>query len=96
MRFAGLYLLLFLIAPDALAASTAEVRYVSIENNCPPKKIEVYNQKVGDQAEVTYRVECDNEKSVDETAKTASSIIIRCRYNLCSFVRPVLPTTEAQ
>lgn len=86
-NFIALGMLLFGGALTA-HASTSEVRYVAMENNCSPKKIEVYNQKVGDQAEITYLVECNLPKTVDETAKTPSAILIRCRYNLCAFVRP--------
>lgn len=74
----------------AFAASTSDVRYVALENNCPPKKIEVYNQKVGGQAEATYRVECALPKQKDESQKTADAILIRCRYDLCTFLRPEL------
>ncbi|MBI1272853.1 MAG: hypothetical protein GC131_02060 [Alphaproteobacteria bacterium] len=93
VRIAAIFFMLsLLLAAGALteahAASTADVRYVAIENNCTPKKIEVFNQKVGDNAEVTYRVECNLPKARDETSKTASAIHIRCRYDLCAFVKP--------
>ena len=72
-------------------AGQAEVRDVARLNNCPPKKIEVYQQALGAMGETIWRVECVLPKTVGTASATptANAILIGCVQNLCEFLRPV-------
>jgi len=98
LRFAAIILMIALmaIATQARAASNAEVRDVAISYNCPPKKIEVYNQSVGTNSQTVYRVECALPKAKDESSKTASAILITCDLSLCAYTRAVMAEDTAQ
>lgn len=69
-------------------AGQAEAREVARLNNCPPKKIEVYQQSLGAEGHTVYRVTCNMPKAADETSKGADTLLIGCRGSLCELLRP--------
>lgn len=77
-----------LCAHPALAGQ-AEVREVALNNNCTPKKIEVFQQQMGDSGQTTYRVTCVVPKAVGltEGSVPADSILVACTYNLCQYLQ---------
>ncbi len=72
----------------AVHADQATVKEVARINNCPPKKIEVYQQSMGQEGETVYRVECNMPKAVGGTAPTANALLIQCKDSLCELLRP--------
>jgi hypothetical protein len=91
MRLALLPILLYALigATDAKAA-TAEAREVARINNCPPKKIEVYQQTLGNEGKTIYRVECNLPKAKEDNAiQTADALLVQCNGSLCALLRPV-------
>jgi len=75
-------------AHDVLAGP-AEARDVARLNNCVPKKVEVYQQKMGAGSQTIYRVACTEPKTVDENApKMAEAMLVRCDGSLCEMLRP--------
>lgn len=70
-------------------AGQAEAREMARMNNCPPKKVEVYRQNVGEWGETIYRVECVMPKQVDATASgpQASALLVVCANALCRPLR---------
>ena len=87
---------LILALPSPAFAGQAEVRDVARVNNCPPKKIEVYQQILGDAGETVYRVECVLPKVVggDKDAPQPSAMLISCVQNLCIMLRPIADTKK--
>lgn len=90
------FLLIFLVSAQACATGQAEVRDVAVANNCPPKKIEVFRQSIGEDAETIWRVECNLPKTKDGNAQKISAILVHCRYALCAFLHPVIEEGKAQ
>jgi hypothetical protein len=94
MRF-GLYSLLALFvfaSPLTAHADMPEAKEVARINNCPPKKIEVYQQSLGSEGKTIYRVECTLPKTVggDGSAPKASALLISCDDTICTLLRPVM------
>lgn len=85
-------LFVFILALTGQAsAGQAEVRDVALSNNCPPKKIEIYKQSVGN-GPVIYRVQCTLPKTVgtaESTGKAPDALLIGCTQNLCDVLQPV-------
>jgi len=72
------------------SASPAEAREVARINNCAPKKIEVYLQKIGGGSQTIYRVDCIPPKMVGENLpKLASTMLVQCNGSLCEMLRPM-------
>lgn len=65
----------------------AEVRDAAMQNNCPPKKIEVLRQTIGSAGETSYQVECNLPKAKEQAAGAVTSIVIKCQMNLCQTMR---------
>ncbi|MDD5587379.1 MAG: hypothetical protein PHY92_10585 [Alphaproteobacteria bacterium] len=85
-----LFLLYALFGTTEVFAAAAEAREVARINNCPPKKIEVYQQTLGNEGKTIYRVECNLPKAKDENAvQTADALLVQCNGSLCSLLRPV-------
>lgn len=100
MRFPlALVLLLLSWNSPTYAASAAQAREVARLNNCPPKKIEVFQQTLGKDGETVYRVACNLPKSKDTNeataASTASTLLIACNGDLCTLLRAV-PDNEGK
>ncbi len=71
-------------------AATADAREVARLNNCPPKKIEVYQQSLGAAGKTIYRVTCNLPKAADqEAAPMADAILVQCAGSLCSMMNSV-------
>ncbi|NBX73876.1 MAG: hypothetical protein EB121_08710 [Alphaproteobacteria bacterium] len=85
-----LVLLIFLLLPVWAVAGLPEVRQTALDQGCTPKKIEIYSQEVGQNAQMIYQVECNVPKTVGDQTKTTNAILIRCRLDLCNFYRPVV------
>jgi len=69
-------------------ADQAEAREVARINNCPPKKIEVYQQSLGPEGQTVYRVTCNLPKAADDKSKSADTLLIGCHDSLCELLRP--------
>jgi hypothetical protein len=69
-------------------ADQAEVKEIARNNDCLPKKIEVYQQSLGDEGQTIYRVQCNMPKVVDEASKGPDELLISCRDTLCELLRP--------
>lgn len=92
MRVAKFLFLLYLLigAGAAQAASSSDAREVARNYNCPPKKIEVFQQSLGREGKTVYRVECNLPKAKDENAvQTANALLVQCNGNLCTLLRSV-------
>jgi hypothetical protein len=91
MRKAVVFLFLFTLITGAEAkAASADAREIARLNNCIPKKIDVYQQTLGNEANTIYRVECNLPKTADEKASpSASAVLIQCAGSLCEFLRPL-------
>lgn len=71
-------------------ADQAEAREVARLNNCPPKKIEVYQQSLGAESTTVYRVDCNLPKATGETAgNRPDTLLISCDGSLCALLRPL-------
>lgn len=84
-------LTLALFSSVAMAGETSQAREVARMNNCPPKKIEVFQQALGNSAKVTYRVDCIMPKATgtkDSKEKPPESILVSCEGGLCDYLRP--------
>ena len=82
----------FLLCAAAAYADQPEAREVARLNNCPPKKIEVYQQSLGSEGATIYRVECTLPKTVGASANAAAmpdALLISCDKSLCELLRPV-------
>lgn len=83
------------LCPLPCHAGTAEARDIARLNNCLPKKVEIYQQKMGGDAQTIYRVECIEPKVVNENApKMASAMLVRCDGSICEMLRPFDTTTK--
>jgi len=91
MRLAFSFLLMYFLAGTSCALAAApEAREVARINNCSPKKIEVFQQTLGNEGKTIYRVECNLPKSKDEeTVQTADALLVQCKGSLCALLRPV-------
>jgi hypothetical protein len=79
------------LAVQPAYADQATVKEVARNNNCPPKKIEVYQQSLGPEGETVYRVECNLPKMVGDQSpgSAANALLIGCHDSLCELLRPV-------
>ncbi len=68
-------------------AGLAEVRDAARQSNCPPKKIEVLRQSVGNSNETLYQVECNLPKPKEAKADQTNRITVKCQLNLCQVGR---------
>lgn len=82
-------LLISLYGTDCFAAP-ADAREVARMNNCSPKKIEIYQQKMGGDSSTLYRVECIPPKIVGENIlPMPTSMLVQCDGSLCKMMRPL-------
>jgi len=77
------------LASLAHAATQADAREIARINNCPPKKIDVYQQSLGPNGETIFRVDCLMPKSQGDTGPTADALLIKCDQTLCTLLRPL-------
>ena len=78
-----------MMAAPLQASSLADAREIARINNCPPKKIEVYQQSLGIEGQTIYRVDCNMPKATGETAEGANAVLIGCKDSLCTLLRPI-------
>ncbi len=81
-------------AHPAMAADQWQAREVARLNNCPPTKVEVYQQSLGAQGQTLYRVDCNVAKGSDTNAKAANALLISCDESLCELLRSLPPDTK--
>lgn len=86
MRFV-IGLVVALLMSGNACAGLAEVRDAARQSNCPPKKIEVLRQSVGNSNETLYQVECNLPKAKDAKADQSKRITVKCQLNLCQVGR---------
>lgn len=94
MRFFVVLMLGMMLAHSAFAADQAQAKEVARLNNCPPKKIEVYQQTLGTQGQTIYRVDCNMPKGKGEDTPTANALLINCDESLCELLRPLPPDSK--
>lgn len=88
-HIAFLICLLSLMATSA-HAGTAEARDAARQNNCPPKKIEVYQDQLGSEGQVIYQVTCNLPKTTEKDSKGGpDALLITCNQSLCELLRPI-------
>jgi hypothetical protein len=90
-RLPLLTLLLLGLATSA-HADQATVREVARINNCPPKKVTVFQQSLGLQGTTVYQVDCNLPKATDDKQNTPDAVLISCAASLCSMLRPLQTT----
>ncbi len=90
-RFLYAFVSLAVSAASPAWAGQAEVRDAAMNNNCKPKKIELYQQSLGGSGEMVYRVTCDLPKTVGEKTNSdaVDALMISCTQNLCDVLRAV-------
>ena len=89
LRLCLIVSLTLLIASPA-HAGPAEAREVARLNNCPPKKIDVYQSLLGSEGKVIYQVTCNLPKTASSDSATGpDAILIGCDQSLCELIRPV-------
>ncbi len=76
-----------MLSAGAGCAGEAELRDVAQQNGCPVKKVTLLRQKVGPDGSLTYKVDCNLPKAVEQKDSTPPSITIICRMNLCQTAR---------
>lgn len=74
---------------SAAASSQSDAREVARINNCPPKKIEVFQQSLGSEAQTIYQVECTMPKVTGESAQGSDALLIGCQDSMCTLLRPI-------
>ncbi len=80
--------LILLSLSVAHAAEQSQAREVARLNNCPPKKIEVFQNSLGTEGKTIYRVQCVMPKAAGEEAQGPDTLLIACDSSLCEIVRP--------
>ena len=89
-----LCLLALSFAPAAVAADQAQAKEVARLNNCPPKKIEVYQQSLGTQGKTIYHVDCNMPKGKTDGAPAANALLVSCDESLCELLRALPPDSK--
>lgn len=94
MRYLAVFIItaLLMTPTAAFSADQAQAREVARMNNCPPKKIDVYQQSLGPEGKTVYRIECILPKttgSAENAGKSIDTLLVGCDENLCDLLRPV-------
>ncbi len=88
IRIFALFAVLFTALPAW--AGQPEARAVALMNNCPPKKIEVFQNSLGSMGKTLYQVTCTMPKTTDKDAPAGpDALLISCDGTLCDLVRPL-------
>jgi len=88
-RFLTLLILILSFVHPALA-DQPEAREVARINNCTPKKIDVYQNKLGNGGKTIYEVTCNLPKTTDKDNQGGpDALLISCDDSLCEMLRPV-------
>jgi hypothetical protein len=85
-------ILFALIALGSFAAHASQVdaREVARINNCPPKKIDIYQQSLGYDGRTIYQVSCTMPKVVGDAPAGPDTLLIGCDGSLCSVIQPTI------
>jgi hypothetical protein len=71
-------------------AGQSEAREVARINNCPPKKIDVFQSSLGGADKTVYQVTCNLPKTTDKDAAAGpDALLIECDGALCELMRPI-------
>jgi len=93
MKYGFAFLLVFIAlgASPTAHADQAEAKEVARINNCPPKKIEIYQQSLGETGTTIYHVDCNLPKATGDKDSAAGpdALLISCDASLCELMRPV-------
>ncbi len=93
MRFVAVLFFAFALLgalPAHADINQKEAGEIARNNNCLPKKIDVYRQSIGSHGSTVYKVDCNLPKAADANApKTADALLINCQENLCEVLRPM-------
>ncbi|MDE2030605.1 MAG: hypothetical protein KGI97_08610 [Alphaproteobacteria bacterium] len=90
LRFLILACALFAALPAH--ADEPQARAVALMNNCPVKKISVYQADPGSMGDTIYRVDCNMPKATDPNAPpAANALLVECDQSLCYLLRAVPP-----
>ena len=89
MRFmAAILFALIALASVTAHASQVDAREVARINNCPPKKIDIYQQSLGYDGRTIYQVSCTMPKVVGDAPAGPDTLLIACDGSLCSVMQP--------
>jgi hypothetical protein len=90
MRFVAaiLFALIALCVSGDARASQVDAREVARINNCPPKKIDIYQQALGYDGRTVYQVQCNMPKVVGTAPAGPDTLLIACDGSLCSVMQP--------
>jgi len=79
-----------LLCAGSAYAGQPEAREVARINNCPPKKIDVYQNVVGSADKVIYQVTCTLPKTTGQDATAGpDALLITCDQTICELLRPI-------
>ncbi len=89
--FSTLCLFSLLAFSNPAYAGQAEARATALDNNCTPKKIEIYQQSIGAAGQTIWRVTCNLPKSVSQSKDSVApdALMISCDQSLCDVMNPV-------
>lgn len=86
----ALFSMFFMIGTSTTQAAPSDAREVARINNCPPKKIEVFQQTLGIDGKTVYRIDCNMPKTKEEkTGPSANAILVQCHGSLCGLLRTI-------
>lgn len=78
----------FLAITNCDAAEQSQAREVARLNNCPPKKIEVFQSTLGSEGKTIYRIQCNMPKSTGGQEAGPDTLLIGCSSSLCEIINP--------
>lgn len=84
----AVFALLLCSAAHPVWADQSEAKEIARNNNCPPKKIDVFQQSLGQEGQTIYRVQCNVPKTADASTAGPDELLIGCRDTLCELLRP--------
>ena len=85
-----LALALITLTLPAHASEQSQAREVARLNNCPVKKIEVYQNSLGSTGKTIYRVQCNMPKATGQESVGDDTLLIGCDTGVCELVRPTV------
>jgi hypothetical protein len=85
---AAILFALITLASSGAHASQWDAREVARNNNCPPKKIDIYQQSLGLDGRTIYQVQCNVPKVVSDAPAGPDTLLIGCDGSLCSVIQP--------
>ena len=81
---------LFLLFNLPAHADQPEAREVARLNNCNPKKIEVFQNQLGNEGKIIYQITCNLPKTTGSDSPTGpDALLVGCDSSLCEMIRPL-------